>query len=86
VIIRVPLIPGINDSEAELWKIAHLAAGFPNGPVSVNLLPYHKYGMGKYQMLDRKYQLEDLNTQADPEVQKMKQLIESYGLECEIIG
>jgi hypothetical protein len=42
--------------------------------------------MGKYQMLDQKYQLEGLSTQADPEVQKMKRLFESFGLECEIIG
>jgi pyruvate formate lyase activating enzyme len=84
VIIRIPLIPGINDSDEELKNIAHIAAGFP--PVRVNILPYHKFGMGKYQMLDRKYYLEELNTQTDTEVQKDKRLFESFGLVCEVVA
>ena len=86
VIIRVPLIPGINDFEEELRSIARIAAGTLKGPVRINLLPYHKFGLGKYQMLDRKYQLEELTTQTDAEIQKARQLFESFGLETEVVG
>ena len=82
--IRVPLIPGINDTDAQLRKIARIAADAQK-PVKVDLLPYHRYGMGKYQQLDRPYELSDLITQKEPEIQKMKELIESYSLECEVV-
>jgi pyruvate formate lyase activating enzyme len=86
VIIRVPLIPGVNDSEEEIGKIAGLAAGALIKPRRINLLPYHKFGMGKYQQLDREYSLPELATQKDDEIQRAKQLCESYGLEVEIVA
>ena len=85
VTIRVPLIPGINDSAPELKKIAVIAVDSRGKPVKVELLPYHRFGMGKYQQLDREYELTELTTQQTPEVQKMKELFESFGLECEVV-
>ena len=86
LIIRIPLIPGINDTEDELRKIAEIISENVKKPVKVNLLPYHKFGMGKYQMLDREYQLGELDTQTKDQLQEAKQLIESYGFECDIEG
>jgi pyruvate formate lyase activating enzyme len=86
LIVRVPLIPGVNDSDEELKNIAGLASRILELPGKMDLLPYHKFGMGKYLMLDRKYGLEDINTQPDAYVRKLKQLIESLGFDCEIVG
>jgi pyruvate formate lyase activating enzyme len=85
VTIRVPLIPSINDSEQELKKIAHIAADLLKKPGKVELLPYHRFGMGKYQQLDREYELTELTTQTAPALEKMKKLFESFGLECEVV-
>ena len=85
VIMRIPLIPGINDSEEELRELAIIALDYLKEPRKVNLLPYHRFGMGKYQMLDRSYDLSELVSQKDAELQKHKQLFESYGLHCEIV-
>jgi pyruvate formate lyase activating enzyme len=85
VIIRIPLIPGVNDSDEELKNIAINAVDFLKKPGKVNILPYHRFGMGKYQMLDRKYQLTELITPKDPEIQRAKCLFESFGLECEVV-
>jgi pyruvate formate lyase activating enzyme len=85
LIIRIPLIPGVNDSDGELKKIALIAVDFLKKPGKVNILPYHRFGTGKYQMLDRKYQLTELTTQKDPEIQSAKHLFESFGLECEVV-
>jgi hypothetical protein len=41
--------------------------------------------MGKYQQLDRKYELAELTTQESSELEKMKELFESFGLECEVV-
>jgi pyruvate formate lyase activating enzyme len=86
VIIRIPLIPGVNDMEDELRNIARVIARTLKKFPKVNLLPYHKFGLGKYQMLDRKYHLEDFVTQTSTELQKDKQIFESLGFECEIEG
>jgi pyruvate formate lyase activating enzyme len=83
VTIRVPLIPGVNDSEEELKKIAGIMTA--KKLRRVELLPYHRYGMGKYQQLDREYELTELTTQKAPELEQMKRLFESFGLECEVV-
>ncbi len=56
IIIRIPIIPGVNDDEAELAamgefcsKLRHLAY--------VQLLPYHKLGTATYEKLGRPYAL-----------------------------
>ena len=54
-IVRVPLIPRITDTEANLRAIASLCAG--NSPlVKVELLPYHKTAGAKYRMAGMEYQ------------------------------
>jgi pyruvate formate lyase activating enzyme len=85
MVIRVPLIPGVNDSEEVLRNIASLVSENLVRP-KVDIIPYHKYGIGKYKMLDRPYQLEGLNRPDDARVQKAKELFESYGIDCQIVG
>jgi pyruvate formate lyase activating enzyme len=86
VIIRVPLIPGINDTDAALEDIARLAARFLPQHGNIELLPYHRFGLGKYQMLDRQYRLAELTTQSEAQVQRARQIFESAGFKCEISG
>jgi len=86
LVIRIPLIPGINDIEAELRETADMVTAVVKRPVKVNLLPYHKFGIGKYQMLDREYKLEGLETQSEEELKAQKEIFESLGFECEIEG
>ncbi len=85
VILRLPLIPGINDTEEELGRTAQIAREYLRPPRKVNLLPYHRFGLGKYAMLDRAYLLPELITQQETQIQKAKSLLESRGLECEIV-
>lgn len=52
--IRVPLIPGINDTKENMEHIVHLIKG-AKGLQGVHLLPYHKTAGAKYSMVDREY-------------------------------
>ena len=52
--IRVPLIPGFNDSPEAVTSIAKFAKT-ELGPVAIDLLPYNKMGEGKYALLGRDY-------------------------------
>ncbi len=51
--IRVPLVPGCNDSAADMAELADFCAALPNRH-PVHLLPYHRGGSGKWQRLGRR--------------------------------
>jgi len=48
--IRIPVIPGFNDAVGELENIASLVAGLHSVKL-VNLLPFHRSGLHKYERL-----------------------------------
>lgn len=83
VVIRVPLIPGYNNSEENLRALASKVAELARDSM-VNLLPYHRYGANKYRMVDMVYQLDDVPELTQDELSKAKEIIESYGLKCDI--
>ncbi len=58
VVVRTPVIPGVNDSEQEIQAIVDLvnAAGGASG---YELLPYHGFGEPKYRKLGQSYPLAD---------------------------
>ena len=51
--VRVPLIPGFNDSQQAIREIALFVDSLPN-PVEIDLLAYNNLGEGKYARLDKK--------------------------------
>ncbi len=51
--IRTPVIHGFNDTVDDIREIAIFLHGRSN--YSYELLPYHRFGEGKYRMLGRKY-------------------------------
>lgn len=53
-VFRVPLIPGITDTEENLKKVAKIAGDF-----RVELMPYNPMAGAKYSMVDMKYTLSD---------------------------
>lgn len=83
LVIRAPLIPGYNNSDENLRAMAAKVAEIAKDSV-VNLLPYHRYGANKYRMIDMTYQLEDVPELTSDELLHAKEIIESYGLKCEI--
>lgn len=85
LIIRVPVIPTFNDTEAEIGEIAKFASSL-KGVEEINLLPYHSFGRDKYEGLGRKYMMGDLPSPTDQQMQKLKKVAESYGLKCKIGG
>lgn len=57
--LRLPLIPGINDDSEHLMRYGKFAQSL-SGIADLELLPYHRLGKDKYEMLDRSYALEDI--------------------------
>jgi len=85
IIIRVPLIPNITDTDENIRGIARFVREELGPDIPVNVLPYHKFGTNKYAMLDREYELEDLEALSEEKVEKIVALFEAHGLECEVV-
>ena len=56
IIVRCPLIPGINDNEAHLHSIAHLKNKYPKLK-AIEILPYHSMGRNKSYQIGNEYKL-----------------------------
>lgn len=82
MIIRVPLIPGWNDSQENMRAIANFTLRL-NGVEEVDLLPYHRLGTSKYKMLDRPYRLSEVLPPSEEHIQNLMEIIRSFGLRCE---
>ncbi len=82
-IIRVPVIPQFNADMGEQERIARFLATLPNRGL-IQLLPYHVYGVGKYEALGFDY---GLDRQAPPSAEFMDAALKRYrqsGLNAEI--
>lgn len=56
LVIRIPVIPGVNDDAEELERMGAFCAGLRHLRY-VQLLPYHRLGMDTYRKLGRQYPL-----------------------------
>lgn len=85
LIIRVPVVPGFNDTPKEIREIAGYAAQLP-GVTELHLLPYHRLGQDKYTGLKREY---GMGNAVPPEQEKMQTLLDEVlktGLKGQIGG
>ncbi len=83
--VRVPVIPGFNDTDEEIRDIASFAKTLKN-VTEIHILPYHRLGADKYAGLGREYELADLLPPADEKMEHLKAVAESVGLKCQIGG
>ena len=86
LIIRVPVIPGFNDTEEEILDIARFADSLP-GVKQIHLLPYHSFGRGKYEGLGREYPMGEAVPPSNEKMQQFKERVaRNTALYCQIGG
>ena len=85
-VVRMPIIPGINDDEKEINAMADYIADSVITVKEIHVLPYHNMGANKYDALGLAYTLEDVNTPDRNRMNRIKQIIESKGLVVKIGG
>ena len=83
--IRVPVIPGFNDTSEEISAIAKFANSLPS-VTRLHLLPYHRLGQNKYDGLGRKYDFENVATIPDEKMSYLLDVARESGLVCQIGG
>ncbi len=77
LIIRTPLIPGVNDSEEELMAIGRFLADLPYLD-HLQLLPYHRYGTDTYHKLGRPYMLKDVEVPDEAHMEWCRDVVKRY--------
>jgi len=80
VILRVPVIPGVNDDEPNLDQIARFAAALPSLR-RVDLLPYHRIGRDKYQRLGKNCLMPEVDPPTRERVEEIADMVAGFGLE-----
>jgi len=85
IYLRIPVIPGYNDSEENLLALCDFAKDLPS-LIEIDLLPIHHLGQARYLALGREYLIEGIPPVGDKTLNEMKHQVESSGLQCKIIG
>ena len=84
--IRVPVIPGFNDTEIEIRDIAEYVRKLGNVR-RMHLLPYHRLGQDKYDGLNRPYLMGDVKPPTNEKMGRLLKVAEEVsGVECRIGG
>jgi pyruvate formate lyase activating enzyme len=84
IYIRIPIIPGINDGEKNLRETAEFLLG--QNINQVNILPYHKIGIEKYNRLHKEYMLKELLEPSKEHIREVVEYLEKKGLKVKTGG
>jgi pyruvate formate lyase activating enzyme len=85
LIVRVPIIPGINDDEASISQVGAFASTLAHLD-RVDLLPYHHTAASKYERLGRAYDLSRLRSPTEERMAEIAETLEEFGLQIKIGG
>jgi pyruvate formate lyase activating enzyme len=84
IIVRVPLIPGVNDG-AEFTKIADFAKSLDTVQ-ELHIMPFHNVGADKYRQMGLHYEMGDVKEDNEEKVEEARIYAESLGLRVSIGG
>jgi len=80
-----PIIPNFNDSDEEIKELCKFVIDLGSVVEKIVLLPYHKFGEGKYLATGRVYPFQGVPLLSDERIEGVKNLIESSGLRVEVL-
>lgn len=84
IILRTPVIPGVNDDEEEIKNIAKFASGL-SSVLYYELLPYHPLGQSK-QLGEGAFKAMDFDKLKQSDMNRFAKKAKKYGIEVQIAG
>lgn len=82
IIVRMPLIPSISDTNENLAQTGILLSNL--GIKSLEMIPYHAFSKDKCRALGIKYSLCDLKSQTNEKLNNIRKLLSSFGIDAKI--
>jgi len=86
IIIRIPLIGGINDTVENIQLTAKFISELDGEPKEVHLLPYHAIAQHKYLKLGRANDFEKLKEPGIETIANAISIFGEYGIRAEVGG
>ncbi len=83
--VRLPLVPGYNDDEANIQATARFAASLENLQ-ALDILPYHRMGEPKWGQLEKNYKLHGLAPHNRDQVFACADIAREFGVEVTVGG
>lgn len=80
--VRVPVIPGYNDSEEHIAQIGAFVKEHITRCTQVHLLPFHRLGESKAEQLERPDNGFSSIVPEDSRMEALREIIRGYGLTC----
>ncbi|MGD2178267.1 MAG: glycyl-radical enzyme activating protein [Anaerolineae bacterium] len=84
IVLRIPIIPGINDDEENLRQIAMFAEALPSLE-RVDLLPYHRIGRDKYQRLGKVCRMAEVDAPIHERLAEVARTMRELGLQVQTV-
>jgi pyruvate formate lyase activating enzyme len=85
VIVRTPILPGINDDDENIVRTGEFVSSLA-GPPQIDILPYHNTGVDKYHKLGKTYRLPDLKSLSNSRMTEIANTLRGFGLQVTIGG
>jgi pyruvate formate lyase activating enzyme len=85
LIIRIPLVPGINDSEENLLATVNFCKELKKFK-ELHILPYHRLGVESYRYLNKKYPLENVKPPKMEMVEEKVEWLKKEGITVKLGG
>jgi len=85
IIVRIPVLPGFNHTIAEINSMVDLVTTLPNIN-EIHFLPYHTFGLKKYDMLGLKYQFKEKKQVENSELEPYIKYAKTKGFQTKIGG
>lgn len=85
VVIRIPLIPTVNDTEEEFTNMMEFVKSLDKIN-SVHILPFHNFGSNKYAMLGYECELKEFPEENEGRIQACQRIAEKYGFRVNVGG
>jgi len=87
LMIRIPVIPGINDDKKHLESVRDLLAKIKSSNLKkINLLPYHRIGASKYKKFNIPYRMNGVEPPTPARMKELKHYFEETGIKVKIGG
>lgn len=78
--IRVPVIPGFNDSEKQILQTGAFCQSLGKAVTVIQLLPYHTLGVMKYQRISNGNAALEAKPPSEKKINRLKSVLENLGL------
>jgi pyruvate formate lyase activating enzyme len=85
IVLRVPVIPGVNDDDGNIRETGSFAAALPHLN-RVDLLPYHHIGVEKYNRFNKVYGLPETRSPSNETMAEIEQTLRGFGLQVKTGG